>query len=416
MLLNRLTGMSRASQASAQVAMTSRSTSSRCCSAALLPRLSSMRKDTEHFMHSSRSSSNGMALQKTTSFRRSSSSLASFGALWAEGGRPVDSHSFASASAPRASRQATCRMASATAWMLPRRPTGTSPRSLQASAQRATMSRSASSARFSASLMPPPRPPFETRSSWHSLRSSLRGSSLQQAAHRKRSSKASLPSGTLPASGGRPSFSYSARRAASLMASSCVTLLITEFAASTSASLRTGMPRFSQRAASHGVRQMPVARSSARRRRSSGSLGRRASNSSVSRPILRHSSSSSCAGISRQTAAAFSRLSSSSLPSLGPAFWAGPSASCSASSSSSDISSRRPWRSATFRASLGPSCCTGMPRASHGSRHIAQTKSHCVSLCRSPLLPPGRPYSWHSRCSCEAGSSSSTSIRVRQSR
>mmetsp|Transcript_124400 Transcript_124400/g.387296 ORF Transcript_124400/g.387296 Transcript_124400/m.387296 type:complete len:511 (+) Transcript_124400:264-1796(+) len=386
MLLSRLTGMPRASQASAQAAISRRSSSSTRCCSELAPRPASMRKDTDSFMHSSLSSSSGMALRKMTRFRRSRSSLLSAGAFRAGAGRPMSEYSRLSASASRASSRLTSFMASATARMLPSLPTGTSPRLIQASAHLAIIMRSASSHRFCASLMPLPRPPLETFSSWHSLRSSFRGSSRQQAAHLKRSSSSALSLGGRPASGGRPSSEYSAARAASPIASSCVTLRITALAASASPILRTGMPRSSHRGASQGVRQMPVTNSSTSRRRSARS-GPELSRSSAGRPTLRHSSRSSSAGISCQIDTAFKRLISSSLLVCSSASFGRPSASCSASSSSSESCSRRLCLSATFRASRGPSCSARMPRASQGSRHIAQTKRHCASSCRcSPFL------------------------------
>mmetsp|Transcript_29757 Transcript_29757/g.88442 ORF Transcript_29757/g.88442 Transcript_29757/m.88442 type:complete len:215 (+) Transcript_29757:292-936(+) len=89
MLLSRFAGMPRASQASAQAAISRRSSSSARCCSELAPRPASVRKDTDSFMHSSLSSSSGMAFQKTTRFRRLSSSLRSWGTLRAEGGRPM---------------------------------------------------------------------------------------------------------------------------------------------------------------------------------------------------------------------------------------------------------------------------------------------------------------------------------------
>mmetsp|Transcript_116685 Transcript_116685/g.341582 ORF Transcript_116685/g.341582 Transcript_116685/m.341582 type:complete len:520 (-) Transcript_116685:364-1923(-) len=385
-LLNRFTGMPRASQPSAQAAMSRRSRSSARCCSELAPRPASVRKETESFMHSSLSSSTGMALQKMTRLSRPRSSSRSSGVPKAEEGRPMPAYSRLSTSASRASRRSTSRMAPAAARMLPSLLTGTSPRLTQASAHLAIVRRSANSQRFSSSLMPPPRPPFETLNSWHSLRSSLRGSPRQQAAHlrRPRSSVRSL--GGRPASGGRPRPSYSILKAASSMASSCVTRRITALAASASPILLTGMPRSSQRAASQGVRHMPVTSSSTsclRRWRS----GIESSRPSVGRPTLPHSSRSSATGISCQMETAFNWLSSSALLDCSSASRGRPSASCSASSSSSESCSRRWCRAATCSASLGPSCSARMPRASQCSRHMAQTKRYWASSCLcSPFL------------------------------
>mmetsp|Transcript_77957 Transcript_77957/g.215535 ORF Transcript_77957/g.215535 Transcript_77957/m.215535 type:complete len:679 (-) Transcript_77957:213-2249(-) len=415
MLLSRFTGMPRASQVSAHAAISKRSMSSARCCSALAPRPESVRKDTESFMHSSLSSSTGIALQKVMRFNRASSSPSSFGTLKAEEGRPMAMYSCLHASPAKDSNRVTCCMALATDRMLPSLPTGTSLRPTQVSAHFAIMSRSASSPHFSASLISLLSPPFETRNSWHSLRSSLRGSSLQQAAHLRRSSNSARPFGARPASGGKPNASYSALRVASSRAFKCITLLIMEVAAFTLPSLRTGMPCSSHCTASHGVKQMPVTSRSRSLRRAATSATS-PSTSSVGKPTLRHSSSNSSTGISCHMEAAFNRLSSSALLGCSSASLGSPSASCSASSSSSDSSSMRRWRSATFSARWGPNCCTRMPRASQGSRHMVQTKSRCSSSRRCSPFLASTASSRHSFLSSAKGSSSRTSILVRQSR